>query len=241
MQKREKWVERQRRSRAKRATNGVITVTGDNNHVTRDNIDCHAGVTLPEGEGEKRERREEGEEESAAAALPADWLPENPKQAMRHPDIRIYREVCERIPGIDQYRTTIQTIQLLRQKVPEETALVAYLSRFWLAWSSRTTRGGKPYDLSSLAWLTEWAVNDHIPPATPNGNGRGKLAPPGEYTAQQKKSKAREEYLRQVAALEAQDAGTNDNNDHLAGRAEGTGQAAAKPGVGGRSRAGPLA
>lgn len=203
MQKRAKWAERQQRHRAKMTE----TVTGDIVDVTSDNNNSHADVTLPEGEKRERRGREEEEGEPAAPALET---PTTPKQAMMHPDIQVFREVSGRIPGLREYELVIQTVQLLRQKVPEETALVAYLGPFWVAWSGRKTRDGRPYDASSLVWLTEWAVNGQIPPAyTPNGNGKG---PPKEYTAAQKKAAAREEYQRQKAALEAQNA----NTDHMA-------------------------
>ncbi len=233
-QKREQWVERQQRSRSKK----TAIVTSDIANVTRDNGYCHARVTPAEEEGEKEKEGEKvgevgrGGDRASHDWMSHDWVPKNPKQAMRHPDIQIFREAAERIPGIGQYATAIQTVQLLRQKVPEEAALIEYLSRFWLAWSGRKTKDGRPYDASSLVWLTEWAVNDYIPP------NNGSDPAPKSYTAAEKKKRAREEYQRQLAALEAQDAGTNDNNDHLAGGAEGDGQAAAQPGVGGRTRAG---
>jgi hypothetical protein len=213
MQKREKWAERQRRRRERIAA----TVTGDSVNVTGDNHNSHADVTLPEGEGEGEKRREEGEDESAAASggqrtsisLSAPGrLPTTPKEAMLHPDIRVFREASGRIPGLKEYELVIQTVQLLRQKIPEEKALVAYLGPFWVAWSGRKTKNGRPYDASSLVWLTEWAVNDHIPAS----NGSEPQAPK-EYTAAAKKKAAREEYERQMAALEAHG---NANTNHLA-------------------------
>lgn len=163
MQKREQWNDRQQRRRGKNAE----IVTGDNGNVTSDNKSVTRESRF-QRRGEEEERREEKEGEEEAAA-PFDFTPQNPKQAMKHPDIRIFREAAERIPGVGQYETAIQTIQLLRQKVPEEKALIEYLSRFWLAWSGRKSKNGRPYDASSLVWLTEWAVNDYIPPE--NGSG----------------------------------------------------------------------
>ena len=128
---------------------------------------------------------------------------------MKHPDIRVFREATERIPGVSQYETAIRTVQLLRQKVPDESALVAYLSPFWLAWCGRKTKDGKPYDLSSLVWLTEWAVNDHIPPVY-QGNGKQPTGPPAEYTAESKQAAARAEYQRQKAELEAKNGAGSD-------------------------------
>lgn len=205
MQKRAKWVERQQRRRAT-VTGDNETVTGDNGNVTHKGAECHTIVTLPEGEGEGEKEGEKRERENPAAPAPT---PTTPKQAMQHPDIRVFREVSGRIPGLREYELVIQTVQLLRQKVPEETALIAYLSPFWLAWSGRKSRNGRPYDASSLVWLTEWAVNDHTPPAYATSGSD----PPKEYTAAAKKKAAREEYQRQLAELEAKNADAN----HLAG------------------------
>lgn len=181
---------------------------------------------------EKEEEKEKEKEKEEEAAAPA--IPQTPKQAVEHPDLKLFQEVSGRIPGVKEYGLVIQTVQLLRQKIPEERALIAYLSRFWLVWSGRKTKDGRPYDASSLVWLTEWAVNDHIPPV--NGkNGRSAIAPT-EYTAAEKKKLARAEYMRQLAALEAQNGTTAD--DQLADGAQGAGQADAKPGMGGRARAG---
>lgn len=188
MSKREKWAEWQRTHRTKKAQ----SVINDNGDVMPDNVI----VIKAEEEEEKEEEKEEEEEVESRG----DWIPKHPKEAMKHPDIQVYQAVSERIPGIGQYDLVIQTVQLLRQKIPEEAALVAYLSPFWLAWSGRKTKNGRPYDASSLVWLTEWAVNDHIPPAyRENGNG-----PPREYTAEAKKKAAQAEYQRQLAELEAQ-------------------------------------
>lgn len=96
-------------------------------------------------------------------------IPENPKQAMEHPDIQVFQQASGRIPGQRDYKAVIETIQFLRQKHGDE--LVEYLKPFWLAWSTRKTTGGKLYEPSSLVWLCEWAVNGEIPNASKNGNG----------------------------------------------------------------------
>jgi hypothetical protein len=95
-------------------------------------------------------------------------LPSTPLEARDHPDLSVFRAACNRMPGMPQYATVIDTIQLLRNSHPDD--LVDYLKRFWLAWSGRKrTSDGRPYDPASLTWLTEWAVNDSIPAAAGNG------------------------------------------------------------------------
>lgn len=91
-------------------------------------------------------------------------IPQTPKQAGEHPDIIIFQEATGRIPGIKQYRTVIETIQYIKDSCPAGTDVITYLKPFWLAWRSRRSKDGREYDKTNLAWLTEWAVNNHIPP-----------------------------------------------------------------------------
>lgn len=88
-------------------------------------------------------------------------MPETPAQAMKHPDILTFQDVCGRIPGDRDYVGVIETIQFLRTKHGDQ--LVNYLKPYWLAWSTRKTRDNKPYKPSSLVWLFEWAMNGSIP------------------------------------------------------------------------------
>ena len=90
-------------------------------------------------------------------------MPTTPVEAMRHPDIRLYQQVCGRVPGAGHYRVVIETVRYVRAAKAEEAA--DYLRPFWLAWSGRRRKSdGKPYDPGSLTWLTEWALNGQIPP-----------------------------------------------------------------------------
>jgi hypothetical protein len=90
-------------------------------------------------------------------------IPETPKEAAEHPDIRVFMDACGRIPGVKQYRVVIDTVRYLRTKYPRDSDLAGYLQRFWIAWSGRVGLTGKKYDPSSLVWLTEWATNGEIP------------------------------------------------------------------------------
>ncbi len=97
-------------------------------------------------------------------------LPSTPAEAMRHPAILLFQQVCGRIPGEKQYRSVIETMNHFRQKKGE--AVVDYLRPFWLAWSGRKRRrDGQPYDPASLTWLTEWALNEAIPPEMGGNDG----------------------------------------------------------------------
>ncbi len=90
-------------------------------------------------------------------------IPTTPVEAMNHPDIRMFQEVCGRVPGARHYRTVIETMRYFRRVKRE--AVVTYLQPFWLAWSARRRASdGQPYDPGAMTWLTEWALNGTIPP-----------------------------------------------------------------------------
>lgn len=90
-------------------------------------------------------------------------LPETPRQAKEHQDIRVYENVSGCFPGQRDYGVVIETVQYLREKHGEK--LEDYLKPFWLAWSTRKTKDGRPYQKSSLVWLCEWAMSGDIPRA----------------------------------------------------------------------------
>jgi hypothetical protein len=101
-------------------------------------------------------------------------IPSTPVEAMQHPDIQTFTQVCGRVPGVDQYRVVIETIRYFRAQKGDKA--VEYLRPFWLSWSARRRRSdGRPYDPASLTWLTEWAVNGAIP--TQNGGSNDKNRP----------------------------------------------------------------
>ena len=98
-------------------------------------------------------------------------LPISPAEAMVHPDVRIYTAVTGgRIPGLSQYRLVIETVRLLRAREKlDDAALRTYLLPYWLAWSSRRRQDGRLYDPGNISWLTEWALNESIPPIVKAG------------------------------------------------------------------------
>ena len=98
-------------------------------------------------------------------------LPLSPAEAMVHPDVRIYTAVTGgRIPGLSQYRLVIETVRLLRAREKlDDAALRTYLMPYWLAWSSRRRQDGRLYDPGNISWLTEWALNESIPPIVKAG------------------------------------------------------------------------
>ena len=108
--------------------------------------------------------------ESDPGGTDTERMPSTPVEAMRHPDIQLYQEVCGRVPGAGQYRVVIETIRYFRAAKAEKA--VDYLRPFWLAWSGRRRRSdGKPYDPGSLTWLTEWALNGSFPPESGGSHG----------------------------------------------------------------------
>ena len=92
-------------------------------------------------------------------------IPETPAEAASDPIIGLFEQVTGRLPGVSQYKTVIETILFVRtNKTGPLQSVVDYLKPYWLAWSGRKSQAGKPYSLSNLTWLTEWAVNASIPP-----------------------------------------------------------------------------
>jgi hypothetical protein len=122
-------------------------------------------VTPPDTESDTDTEAEEEGETAPSSSSPSpipDWIPETPIEAKDHPGIQVYERVAGRVPGSRDYKTVVETVRFLaRNRSPDE--LVDYLAPFWLAWSSRKTRDGRPYAAGNIAWLTEWAVNDEIP------------------------------------------------------------------------------
>ena len=104
------------------------------------------------------EERVQGEEEPQA-------VPRSPVEAMVHPDVRVFVSVTGgRIPSLTQYRSVIDTVRILRErKKLDDKSLREYLKPFWLAWSGRMRRDGRPYDPGNVTWLTEWALNGTTP------------------------------------------------------------------------------
>lgn len=101
---------------------------------------------------------------------PDEQLPTTPIEAMRHPAIQLFQQICGRIPGAREYEVVIEMMHHFRKHKGEQT--VEYLRPFWLAWSSRRRRSdGKLYDPGSLTWLTEWALNGTVPPEYGGSDG----------------------------------------------------------------------
>ena len=89
---------------------------------------------------------------------------------MLHPDVRVYMAATGgRIPGLSQYRSVIDSVRCLRAREKlSDAALVTFLAPFWLAWSARKRKDGRPYDPGNITWLTEWALNKSVPsPSAP--------------------------------------------------------------------------
>jgi hypothetical protein len=92
--------------------------------------------------------------------------PRTPAEAMLHTDIRVFAAVTSgRIPGLSQYTQVIDSVRYLRKvKNLDDQALAIFLTPYWLAWSGRKRLDGRPYDPGNITWLTEWALNETIPP-----------------------------------------------------------------------------
>ncbi len=99
-------------------------------------------------------------------------VPSSPKEAVEHPDIRVFTLASGRIPASAQYKTVVESIALLRNKHGvTDSALADLIKPYWLAWSERKRKDGKAYNPAAVTWLTEWAMNEHVPPAEKGGAG----------------------------------------------------------------------
>jgi hypothetical protein len=96
-------------------------------------------------------------------------IPATPLEALEHPMIQLFQQICGRMPGTRDYAVVIGLMrhfhQLHNARAPD------FLRPFWLAWSSRKrSSDGRPYDPGSLTWLSEWAMNNYVPPNQGDSN-----------------------------------------------------------------------
>lgn len=90
-----------------------------------------------------------------------DWETIEPREALKLPELMLYRAITGRMPGRPQYPLiyeAVHTIGLKRDKIEP-------------FWKAHITRGGKP---EALYWLTEWAVSGKVSYGQnghANGNG----------------------------------------------------------------------
>jgi len=130
----------------------------------KSNIDGNADVAENESSSSSTLNSSSDSEERGGAGektKPVNWIPETPKQAANHPDIKTYEQVSGRFPGDRDYLKVIETIQFLRDKHGDQ--LIEFLKPYWTAWSTRKNKDGKLYQPSSLVWLCEWAMQGEIP------------------------------------------------------------------------------
>ena len=130
-------------------------------------------------------------------------FPSSPAEALAHPDLQVFAQVTGgRIPGMAQYQTVIEVIRLLRARAQlGEAELQETLAPYWLAWSGRKRRDGRPYDPANLTWLTEWALNGSIPPAgASNAPESARPAVPGPQETRRRLAE-KEEILKQAVPM----------------------------------------
>jgi hypothetical protein len=121
-----------------------------------DGIDTSSSISIYSSSYSSKEGGGAGEETKSTT-----WVPETPRQAASHPDIKTFEQITGRFPGDRDYEKIIDTIQFLREKHGEK--LIEFLKPYWIAWSTRKTKDGKPYSPSNLVWLCEWAMQEEIP------------------------------------------------------------------------------
>lgn len=93
--------------------------------------------------------------------IPSISYPSNSAEAIEHPDLQLINSICGVWPGSLDWEAVIDSVNYLRVKYPEN--LIEQITPYWIAWSGRKTKNGKPYSTTNFTWLTEWAVLEQIP------------------------------------------------------------------------------
>lgn len=109
------------------------------------------------------------EEEGAPPSPTPTPFPTTALEASEHPDIKLFHKVSGVTPGQRDYAPVIDAMTLLRKEHPDNDDLESYLLQFWVNWSGRKTKDGKAFNKMNVAWLTEWAINNHVPDFNKNG------------------------------------------------------------------------
>jgi hypothetical protein len=174
--------ERQAKYRARERTHQV---TGINNHGSNERVTNNITEGVTEGvtggvtenvldieidKDKDIEKESEKEVEVEVESFKSDsyfWgkIPKTPFEASKHPAIQVFFEVTSRLGTIGQYKTIIDSERLILSRLEcGRTGLIITLKPFYKEWRSRKNANGQPYDPNGIAWLTEWAVNNQIPP-----------------------------------------------------------------------------
>jgi len=131
--------------------------------------DIEGGQVEGEGEsevGKESEKEVEGEGENFKSdSYFWEKIPKTPFEASKHPAIQVFFEVTSRLGAIGQYKAIIDSERLILSRLEcGRTGLIITLKPFYKEWRSRKNANGQHYDPNGIAWLTEWAVNNQIPP-----------------------------------------------------------------------------
>lgn len=140
--------------RVKRYRNGYSN--GKSNGVVTENSSPLLSSTSYSQEGG-------GVGEGSVTVTPSLGIPETPRQAMANPYIQAYQKITGGFPGDHDYGVIIDTFQHFEKQ--HGGGYVDYLTPYWTAWSTRTTKEGKPYKKNSRVWYCEWAMQGEIPKA----------------------------------------------------------------------------
>lgn len=116
-----------------------------------------------------------------------DWVPTTQKEAAQHPDIQLFQDITGWFPGQANWEPIVHVFAELRKHGKD---LRTYLPEYWLAWSSRTGKNGKPYSKNSAVWYAEWAMSGKIPSANGHEPQLGEQA---------KQTAKRSDVIRKVA------------------------------------------
>jgi hypothetical protein len=111
-----------------------------------------------------------------------DWIPDSPREAEKHPGLRLFMEITGgALPGSRDYKTAIDWLALTGKKLKlAPQALKDYMKSYLTAWTSQTGRNGRNYDALNLAWMQKAFNGESLdaarPPAADNVKRTGAIA-----------------------------------------------------------------
>ena len=117
--------------------------------------------------------KKEKEKRHTHAEIP-DFVNLTVQQADHLPELQIFQQATGRFPGCGQWETVWSTIRKMNG-----TGNAEYLRPFWLEWCARG------YNVSGLAWLTDWAVSGTIPSRKKFGQSKTQVKQPRQLPAEE--------------------------------------------------------
>lgn len=90
-------------------------------------------------------------------------IPQTALEAKEHPLLAWMNDVTGIVPAGHQYDIAVSALLAIADKKRGKLE-PKNVSRYYNAWCARKTKDGNGYNPLNLTWLTDWAVNEYIPP-----------------------------------------------------------------------------